>query len=165
MLEFSLLFIVAAIFFLILYLKQSKEHFERDKENAVPFIEILLKYSTLFFALLSLLLSFGFSAVGDPVQTTVLNNTYVNFTFLTVISNGVSAGNVTTQNYPVSNSTVKTITTDYSDDQMVLINGVYQLINSLGLMFILILVVTGAMRFLQERAFKNQRRQEGDYDS
>jgi hypothetical protein len=151
LLEHTILFSVFSLFLLALYLSLRKSHEERQRDaeeilrNPIPGVDKIFKTLTLVFALVSLLVAFYSSMLGEPSQVTVTNNTLTNFTSNVTVMNGVSAGNTTFQTFPAINGTVKTVNVVYSTGQfnfLVTLYGVIQwMLYFVGAIYVIIWVV------------------------
>lgn len=171
MLELTSVFAVFTAFFFILYFKLStgqeiktNAYLIKKEDTPVPWIDRFNKNFVFVFAVLSLVSMFYSTMLGEPTQVVTTNNTFVNYTFQTLISNGVSAGNLTTQNYPVLNSSVKSTVYTFTAGQTNVLNAYFIVIEYMLFMFAVFQVIIFGYKFLKIIENQWKRNQEGDYD-
>jgi hypothetical protein len=154
LLEFVLVSGFISLFFLWLYFKlgeNAREFEEKNDGSPAPFIDQLNRFSCISLGILALFIGFYFGMVGEPARLIVTNNTFTNWTSV----NGT---------VPVIASYSQASTSSFSDGQMLLITGVFSVMQWIAFLFTTIFVVTLVVRMVSSAQSKWQKRQSGDFD-
>lgn len=166
MLEFTFVFGVISLFFLLYYFKLDRDHKDFDESQAAyatPFIDRIFKFNTLAVAILSLFMMIYFSMLGDPVVITEIANNFTNFTSYQWQINGPNALNYTNQTLPIIQNYTRTTTTSFSTPQQSLINAAYTVAQYMFLLIAFLWGTSLVVKFVQAERDMWEKKRKGDY--